>query len=138
MKIPESFVFKLLHGSLNELGLSDSADKLVEEMKEKKVFLETSPMIGDPSNKSKVLQWFGTQLKEGNYGDVINYLDKLLSGTNKNGDSDLMAIINPTPDVELTIYTMIYLIKRTVFLEKVIEFSLKNSDSGLNNNTLIQ
>lgn len=138
MKIPESFVFKLLHGSLNELGLSDSADKLVEEMKEKRVFLETTPMIGDPSNKSKVLEWFGTQLKEGNYGDVINYLDQLLSGTNKNGDSDLMAIIKPTSDVELTIYTMIYLIKRTVFLEKVVEFSLKNSDSGLNNNTLIQ
>ncbi|EGV65434.1 hypothetical protein PSN45_002383 [Yamadazyma tenuis] len=152
MQIPDSFVFRLLHGSLNELGLTNIADQLIEEVHKKGYLLETPDHnLVNSSKKAKLFEWITTEIFRGNYDTVLNYLNSNLDvyvtdediNSDVDGKPNVVSIFNHKPDAKEDLVPMVltttYLVKRMFFLEKLIEFSLSRPlSTAATNNSLIQ
>lgn len=150
MEIPESFVYRLLHGTLNDLGLNNVADKLIEEINDKGLYVEDSKVnIPNSSKKVKLIEWFNSNLSNGKYDDVIDYLENNLKIYSTNGDvgedigklPNLHSVLNVSQEIDLNdlssvVLVIMYLIKRIEFLEKLINFSLNNNGTETNNNLI--
>lgn len=150
MHIPDSFKLRVLHSSLNELGLTSVADHLIELVNHKGLLLDsTNEKLVIASKKVKLLEWINNQLGNGNYSTVLTYLDQAIAlfsatATTTTDEPQLSEILNLAPETPNStalvpvVLTMKYLIKRTEFLDKLITFLLANNDASVSNNSFIQ
>lgn len=152
MQVPDSFTIRLIHGSLNELGFGSVADQLIAEVQKKGVFIEgTNDSLVQSSKKVKLYQWFTDLISDGLFGDILELLDSNISSKTEevtedvDGKPNLCLIFNiglesvTKSDLVPVMLIMKYLIKRTIFLQKLVNFLLNLSPSlKVTNNSLIQ
>lgn len=146
--VPPTFIFRLLHTSLNELGFNQVADHLIDEVHNKGLLVDNPLTLLESSRKVRLFDWINNGISQSNYTPILNYLDKTLLQIESNDVSDiddrpnLIHILNNTFENQhdfLTVtMTTIYLIKRTIFLEKILDFLLGLPSDGVTNSSLIQ
>lgn len=161
MHIPDSFKLRILHSSLNELGLNSVADQLIEQVNQKGLLSETAhERLVSSSKKAKLLEWIDNELIKGNYLEVVDYLQANVDQYGEFDDNELIAnhkdsepveghpplldILNLEEDPKITkkffvsvVLIMVYLIKRTAFLDELLKFLMIHEDNTTNN-SLIQ
>lgn len=148
MQVPESFIFRLIHGTLNEMGLGSVADLLISEVQKKGLFLEgTNGQLVQSANKVKLYQWLIDLISQGHYDEVLEFLNNNISSKGSatediGGKPNLCLIFNvdlnsvSKTDLIPVMLIMKYLIKRTIFLQKLVNFLL-NREHNMTNNSLI-
>lgn len=136
--VPDSFIYQLLHGALNDLGLPEVAHKLAEEVKHQGYLLTNTPQTS--TSKRSLVEFLSTSITNGEYSKVYDYLEANLKIYSTGGDltENINSYINlyeildlpdgkpNTSEMISIVLTILYLIKRIEFLEKLIIYLHQN------------
>lgn len=125
----EEFLLQLIQRSLNDLGYSQISEELDAEIRSRRQ-VKNKETIGEDENKQiKIIEWFNSEVKAGNYVTIESYLLEVLQNLESTKGTNFLELLTPSLDPKLQVSLVLYLVRRMGWFEMLV-----NAVNGLDEN----